>query len=136
MIRYDSTGDRGGSGVGVVINGYVHLKLKRRFFYSHPISSILCATAYFFPSKTAQSGEESILVASLRGVIANQAAEIEALRSKVKELITTTTTSSGSTTAAATASEDSSQSAVAAKLAEVSPLLLFLSFLSWLADGG
>jgi hypothetical protein len=136
MIRYDSTGDRGRSGAGVVINGYVHLKLKRRFFYSHPISSILCATAYFFPSKTAQSGEESILVASLRGVIANQAAEIEALRSRVKELNTTTTTSLSGTTAAATASEDSSEPAAVAKLAEVCILLLLLSFLSWLADGG
>jgi intracellular protein transport protein USO1 len=35
---------------------------------------------------TAQSGEESILVASLREVIAKQAAEIEALQSKLKEL--------------------------------------------------
>jgi hypothetical protein len=30
MIRYDSTGDRGGSGVGIVINGYVYLKLVKR----------------------------------------------------------------------------------------------------------
>jgi len=134
MIRYDSTGDRGGSGVGIVINGYVHLKLvKTRFFFSHPISIIPCATTYFFPSKTAQSGEESILVASLRGVIANQAAEIEALRSKVKELITTTTTTTstslGSTTAADTASEDPSQPAAAAKFAEVSSFSPF--YLGW-----
>ena len=62
-------------------------------------------------SLTAQSGEESILVASLRGVIAKQAAEIETLQSKLKEL---TATSVG---AAETAASEISQST--AKFAEV-----------------
>jgi len=44
---------------------------------------------------TAQSGEESILVASLRGVIAKQAAEIEALQSKLKELTATSAAAAG-----------------------------------------
>ncbi len=55
------------------------------FFFS----DFICRFATFFP-QTAQSGEESILVASLRGVIAKQSAEIETLRNKLKELTTTT----------------------------------------------
>ncbi|KAI0048589.1 hypothetical protein FA95DRAFT_1654923 [Auriscalpium vulgare] len=39
-------------------------------------------------SSAAQSGEESVLVASLRTVIAKQSAEIEALQTKLKELST------------------------------------------------
>jgi intracellular protein transport protein USO1 len=62
-------------------------------------------------SLTAQSGEESILVASLRGVIAKQAAEIETLQNKLKELTAT------SATAAETAASEISQST--AKFAEV-----------------
>lgn len=54
-------------------------------------------------SLTAQSGEESILVASLRGVIAKQAAEIEALQNKLKELSAT------SVAAVETAASQSSQ---------------------------
>jgi hypothetical protein len=89
------------------------------------------ATAYF-PSKTAQSGEESILVASLRGVIAKQAAEIEALQSKLKELTTTAAVapSLGSATAPTTTSEDSQADAKFAEVSRVSFSLLF-----WLADG-
>jgi peptidoglycan hydrolase CwlO-like protein len=62
-------------------------------------------------SLTAQSGEESILVASLRGVIAKQAAEIEALQNKLKELTAT------SLATAETAASEASQSA--AKSTEV-----------------
>jgi intracellular protein transport protein USO1 len=62
-------------------------------------------------SLTAQSGEESILVASLRGVIAKQAAEIETLQSKLKEL--TATSDATAVTAAAEISQ------TAAKYAEV-----------------
>lgn len=71
----------------------------------HPIHSF--ATL----SLTAQSGEESILVASLRGVIAKQAAEIEALQNKLKEL-----TATSLATAEAAASEASQNTA---KFAEV-----------------
>ena len=53
----------------------------------------------------AQSGEESVLVGSLREVIAKQASEIESLRNKLKELTT------NSVTAAETASASASQSA-------------------------
>jgi hypothetical protein len=66
---------------------------------------------------TAQSGEESILVASLRGVIAKQAAEIEALQSKLKELTAT------SAAAAGTAASEISQST--AKFAEVCFVILW-----------
>ena len=133
MIRYDSTGDRSGSGVGIVINGYVYLKLvmRRPFLFLY----VPCATIYLFPSNTAQSGEESILVVSLRGVITKQAAEIETLQNKVKELATTmtttTSTSLGNTTATTIVPEDS-QPAATAKLSEVS-LLSFslLSILAW-----
>lgn len=62
-------------------------------------------------SLTAQSGEESILVASLRGVIAKQAAEIEALQNKLKELSAT------SVAAVETAASQSSQ--FTAKFSEV-----------------
>jgi hypothetical protein len=62
-------------------------------------------------SLTAQSGEESILVASLRGVIAKQAAEIETLQNKLKELTVM------SVAAAETATSEASQST--AKFAEV-----------------
>jgi hypothetical protein len=69
---------------------------------------------------TAQSGEESILVASLRGVIAKQAAEIETLQTKLKEL-------TASVAAAETAASDISQST--AKFAEVC-LVLFVAALT------
>jgi hypothetical protein len=62
-------------------------------------------------SLTAQSGEESILVASLRGVIAKQAAEIETLQNKLKDLTAT------SVAASETAASEISQST--AKFAEV-----------------
>lgn len=62
-------------------------------------------------SLTAQSGEESILVASLRGVIAKQAAEIETLQNKLKEL-----TATSDATAESAASEISQTTA---KFAEV-----------------
>jgi intracellular protein transport protein USO1 len=62
-------------------------------------------------SLTAQSGEESILVASLRGVITKQAAEIETLQNKLKELTAT------SAAAAETAASEISQ--FTAKFAEV-----------------
>ena len=62
-------------------------------------------------SLTAQSGEESILVTSLRGVIAKQAAEIETLQNKLKEL-----TASADATAETAASEVSQTTA---KFAEV-----------------
>jgi hypothetical protein len=108
-------------------------KENKLYFLSHFISLYVraAATAYF-PSKTAQSGEESTLVASLRGVIAKQAAEIEALQSKLKELTTAAAAapSLGSATAPTTTSEDSQ---AAAKVAEVSRV--FFSFLLWLADG-
>jgi hypothetical protein len=66
-------------------------------------------------SLSAQSGEESILVASLRGVIAKQAAEIETLQKKLKELTATSV-------AAETAASEISQST--AKFAEVCFVLL------------
>ncbi|THH16564.1 hypothetical protein EW146_g4110 [Bondarzewia mesenterica] len=47
-------------------------------------------------SSTAQSGEESVLVASLRDVIAKQAAEIDALKDKLSELSASTTTANTS----------------------------------------
>ena len=61
------------------------LARKGRVYFFLPISLFPCGPFL----RTAQSGEESILVASLRGVIAKQAAEIETLQSKLKELITT-----------------------------------------------
>lgn len=67
-------------------------------------------------SLTAQSGEESILVASLRGVIAKQAADIEALQSKLKELTTTSLAS------AEAATSEASQSA--AKFSDVRYIFL------------
>ena len=68
-----------------------------------------------------QSGEESILVASLRGVIAKQAAEIETLQNKLKELTVT------SVATAETAASEISQST--AKFVEVCfvPLLAALT---------
>jgi hypothetical protein len=109
MTRYNSTGNRGRSGLGVIISGYVDKLVKKP---SHLIHSI--AT----PSLTAQSGEESILVASLRGVIAKQAADIEALQSKLKELTTTSLAS------AEAATSEASQSA--AKFSEVRYIFLYL----------
>ncbi|KAH9975184.1 p115 like vesicle tethering protein [Russula compacta] len=53
---------------------------------NHTIQRGIIADPDSASSSTAQSGEESILVASLRGIIAKQAAEIEALQSKLKEL--------------------------------------------------
>ena len=113
MTRYNSTGNRGRSGLGIIISGYVD-KLVRK--HSHLIHSI--ATL----SLTAQSGEESILVASLRGVIAKQAADIEALQSKLKELTTKSLAS------AEAATSEASQSA--ANFSEVR-YIYFLSFSSW-----
>lgn len=72
-------------------------------------------------SLTAQSGEESILVASLRGVIAKQAADIEALQNKLKEL---TATSLATAEAAASGASQST-----AKFSEVRYFFWF-SFLS------
>lgn len=66
-------------------------------------------------SFTAQSGEESILVASLRGVIAKQAAEIETLQNKLKEL--TATSDATAETAAAEISQTT------AKFADVCSVL-------------
>ncbi|KAH8980775.1 p115 like vesicle tethering protein [Lactarius hatsudake] len=57
-------------------------------------------------SSTAQSGEESVLVGSLRGVIAKQATEIESLRNKLKEL------TANSVAAAAEAAATATQSVV------------------------
>ena len=74
----------------------------RHSCFIHPIATF---------SLTAQSGEESILVASLRGVITKQAAEIETLQNKLKELAAT------SAAAAETAVSETSQST--AKFAEV-----------------
>jgi len=54
-------------------------------------------------SSTAQSGEESVLVGSLREVIAKQATEIESLRYKLKELTANSVASAEA--AAATASQ-------------------------------
>ena len=51
----------------------------------------------------AQSGEESVLVGSLREVIAKQATEIDSLRNKLKEL--TANSAAAAETAAATASQ-------------------------------
>jgi len=72
-------------------------------------------------SLTVQSGEESILVASLRGVISKQAAEIETLQNKLKELTATTVA------AAETAASEMSQST--AKFAEVC-FVLFVAALT------
>ena len=71
-------------------------------------------------SFTAQSGEESILVASLRGVIAKQVAEIETLQKKLKEITATSV-------AAETAASEISQST--AKFAEVC-FVLFVAVLA------
>ncbi|KAI0061957.1 hypothetical protein BV25DRAFT_1826249 [Artomyces pyxidatus] len=49
-------------------------------------------------SSTVQSGEESVLVASLRDIIAKQAAEIEALQAKLKELSASSSTAAAVTT--------------------------------------
>ncbi|KAI0264148.1 p115 like vesicle tethering protein [Gloeopeniophorella convolvens] len=57
------------------------------------------------PSSTAQSGEESVLVTSLREAILKQAAEIEALQGKLKEL------TANSVAAAETAVSAASQAA-------------------------
>ena len=54
----------------------------------------------------AQSGEESVLVGSLREVIAKQATEIDSLRNKLKEL------TANSAAAAETATAIASQSAI------------------------
>ncbi|KAN0137791.1 Uso1 / p115 like vesicle tethering protein, head region domain containing protein [Lactarius tabidus] len=58
-------------------------------------------------SSTAQSGEESVLVGSLREVIAKQASEIESLRNKLKEL--TTNSVAAAETASATASQSTAK---------------------------
>jgi hypothetical protein len=107
MTRYNSTGDRGRSRLGIVINGYAYNSLRTTL-----ISFILSPL-----SLTAQSGEESILVASLRGVIAKQTAEIEALQNKLKELTAT------SLAAAEAAASEASQST--AKFAEVGYILFY-----------
>ncbi|KAF8504874.1 p115 like vesicle tethering protein [Russula emetica] len=77
---------------------------------NHTIQRGIVADPDSASSSTAQSGEESILVTSLRGVIAKQAAEIETLQNKLKELTAT------SVTAAETAASEISQST--AKFAE------------------
>ncbi|KAH9956427.1 p115 like vesicle tethering protein [Russula dissimulans] len=53
---------------------------------NHTIQRGIVADPDSASSSTAQSGEESILVASLRGIIAKQAAEIEELQIKLKVL--------------------------------------------------
>ncbi|KAI9450835.1 p115 like vesicle tethering protein [Russula earlei] len=64
----------------------------------HTIQRGIVADPDSASSSTAQSGEESILVASLRGIIAKQAAEIEALQIKLKELTTTPLAFAGAST--------------------------------------
>ncbi|KAH9158759.1 hypothetical protein EDB89DRAFT_1917448 [Lactarius sanguifluus] len=59
-------------------------------------------------SSTAQSGEESVLVGSLRGVIAKQATEIESLRNKLKELTANSVATAAE--AAATATQSAAKS--------------------------
>ena len=68
-------------------------------FFTHYIATF---------SSTAQSGEESILVASLCRVIAKQVAEIETLQKKLKEL---TATSVAAETAASEISQSTAKSA-------------------------
>ncbi|KAI9449570.1 p115 like vesicle tethering protein [Lactarius psammicola] len=58
-------------------------------------------------SSTAQSGEESVLVGSLREVIAKQATEIQSLRNKLKELTANSVTSAEE--AATTASQSAAK---------------------------
>nr|KAH9976319.1 p115 like vesicle tethering protein [Lactifluus volemus] len=83
---------------------------------NHTIQRGIVADPESASSSTAQSGEESILVVSLREIIAKQATEIEALQRKLKEL--TATSRAASETAAATRFDEERAALEAALTAE------------------